>query len=167
MRLEAAELAVQAGQWCGKVRQEEPACAYWLGVGLGLQAMERRSTAMDALPRIEEAFRRAATEAPEMERGGPQRALALLYVRAPGWPTGPGDPELGLEHARMAMAIDPEFPPNLLALAEALAATDDATGSREAYRTARNLAREAASHGEPDAGDWIHEAEAALRAQDR
>jgi tetratricopeptide (TPR) repeat protein len=166
MRLRAAERAVHAGQWCLRIAPEAAACSYWLGAGLGLQARERRSTAMDALPRIVELFRRAASAEPSLEKGSPDRALALLYARAPGWPTGPGDPELALDHARKAVALEPDHPPNQLALAEALAATDEEEGSRAAYELALDLARAAASRGEPDALDWIREAEKALSSGD-
>jgi len=166
MRLEAAQVAVQSGQLCAQAVPGDPACAYWLGVGLGLQAMERRSTALDALPRIEKAFLRAAADAPEMEQGGADRALTMLYARAPGWPTGPGDPDLALEHARKAVAIDGTYPPNLLALGEALAATGDDGGSRATYEEALTLARQWSARGDPDAPDWIRDAESALAGSD-
>jgi tetratricopeptide (TPR) repeat protein len=162
MRLQAAQTTVQAGQLCGEARPEESACAYWLGAGLGLQAQERRSTALDALPRIEEAFTRAAAEAPEMEHGGPHRALALLYARAPGWPTGPGDPDLAVEMARRALELAPDYPPNHLALGEALAAVEEAQESRDAYESALRLATSGPFGGGPDAPDWIREARQAL-----
>lgn len=158
----AARIAVQSAQWCERLDPASPACQYWMGAALGLQARERRSTGLDALPRIEEAFHRAATEEPTLERGGPDRALALLYVRAPGWPTGPGDPDRALEHARRAVSIDPDYPPNHLALGEALAATGEKGPSSEAYRTALDLARERLASGDPDAPEWIRDAEKAL-----
>ena len=158
----AATLAVQSAQWCLRIAPEEAGCHYWLGAALGVQAREKQSTALDALPRIEEAFLVAAGKSPEMDEAGPDRALALLYVRAPGWPTGPGDPERGLEHARKAMKIKPEYPPNLLALAEALSASGDEEGARESYLRALDLARGRSAAGEPDAAEWIHEAETAL-----
>lgn len=167
MRLQAAEMAIQAGQLCRRARPGDPACAYWLGAGLGLQAQERRSTALDALPRIEEAFTRAADLAPEMEHGGPHRALALLYVRAPGWPTGPGDPDLALEHARRAVDLFPEYPPNVLALAEALEAVEEGAKSQEAARRALELARQGVHRSDPGAEDWILEAQARLAGDDR
>ena len=157
-----AVAAVQAAQWCGRLAPGSAACSYWLGAALGLQARERHATALDALPRIEEAFKQAAAREPSYEQGGPDRALALLYLRAPGWPTGPGDPDLGLEHARKAAAREAEYPPNLLALAEALAATGDDAGAGQTRRKALEMARVMKAAGEPDAGDWIREAETTL-----
>jgi tetratricopeptide (TPR) repeat protein len=132
-----------------------------------VQARERRSTGLDALPQIEQAFKRAAVEAPSLEEGGPDRALALLYLRAPGWPTGPGDPDLGLMHARKAVQLSPAYPPNQLALAEALKATGDAEESASTYQRALDLARSRAAARDPDASEWIEEAEKALKGETR
>ena len=157
-----AILAVQSAQWCGRIDPSSPVCDYWLGAALGLQARERQTTALDALPQIEAAFKRAAAGDPRQEDAGPDRALALLYLRAPGWPTGPGDPDLGLQHARKAQEIAPDHPLNLMALGEALGSTDDAAGSRQAWQRALELARERAAQGEPDAPEWIAEIDKAL-----
>jgi tetratricopeptide (TPR) repeat protein len=156
-------LAVQSARWCGKIAPENGACSYWIGAALGMQARERRSTALDALPRILEAFQRAASEEPNLERAGPDRALALLYARAPGWPTGPGSPDLAVQHARKAVSLEPDYPPNQLALAEALATLGEMKASRESYDRALDLARKREAGGEPDAGEWVREAEEALR----
>ena len=155
VREAAAATAIHAAQWCLRIAPGEAACDYWLGAGLGVQARVRASTGYRALPEIEAAFKRAASAAPELEEAGPDRALALLYIQAPGWPAGPGDPELGLEHARKAVAAKPDFPPNLVALAEALAATGRSPASQEAYRRALDRARSLASEGHPDAAEWI------------
>jgi tetratricopeptide (TPR) repeat protein len=161
----AALLAVQAAQWCQRIAPTSPVCQYWLGAALGVQARERSSTALDALPRIEEFFRRAAEADPQIEEGGPFRALALLYARAPGWPTGPGDPERALAEARKAVALRPDYPPNQLALGEALDLNGDAQASHDAYSRALELAKSREATGDPDAAEWIQEAEKALNSK--
>ena len=161
-RVEAAARAVQAGQWCGSRWPEDAACDYWLGAALGVQARERPSTGLSALPEIEGAFKKAAARAPLMEGAGPDRALALLFLRAPGWPTGPGDPDLGLQHARRAVELAPDRPDNQLTLGEALAAKGDADGSRSAYRRALTLAQGIHGAGEAEAREWIEAATKAL-----
>ena len=166
-RRDAATSAVQSAQWCGRIEPDNPACAYWLGAALGVQARERRSTGLDALPLIEQAFKKAADTAPSLEEGGPDRALALLYLRAPGWPTGPGDPDLGLTHARKAVQLSPAYPPNQLALAEALKATGDIEESARTYQRALDLSRSRATARDPDASEWIEEAEQALKGASR
>jgi hypothetical protein len=161
-RQEAATEAVEAAQWCGRKTPGNPECDYWLGAALGVQARERPSTGLKALPQIEELFRRAAQAVPTLDEAGPERALALLYVRAPRWPTGPGNPDLGLSHARAAVELRPEYPPNRLALAEALSATGDRPAGRVEYRHALDLARALADRGDRDAPEWAAEAESAL-----
>jgi hypothetical protein len=158
----AAVLGVQSAQWCLRVAPASAACHYWLGAALGIQARERPSTGLDALPRIEEYFRQAAQEDPALEAGGPHRALALLYARAPGWPTGPGDPERALAEARFAVAIQSDYPPNQLALGETLALNGDPAKAREAFSRALERAKRRQDEGDPDATDWILEAEKAL-----
>jgi hypothetical protein len=164
-RLAAAESAVETVQWCARIAPDDPACSYWLGVALGLQARERPSTALSALPKMIEALGRAASKAPALDHGGPDRALALLYVRAPAWP-GPGDPDRGLEHARKAVAVEGDYPPNLTALAEALFATGSGEEGRAAGATALELARARAAAGDPDARDWVEDAEKAVAGGD-
>ena len=164
-RASAAVLAVQAAQWCQRIAPTSPECDYWLGAALGVQARERSSTALDALPRIEELFQRAAGADPGLEEGGPSRALALLYARAPGWPTGPGDPERALAEARKAVALKPDYPLNQLALGEALDLNGDSRGARDAYSRALDLAKSRQAAGDPDAAEWIQQAEKALRSK--
>ena len=162
IRLQEIVAAVQTAQWCPRRAPEDPRCDYWLAAALGVQARERRSTALDALPKIVELFQRAAEGDPMIEQGGPDRALALTYVRAPGWPTGPGDPDLALEHAHRAVALSPDYPPNQLVLGEALAAAEDTEASRTAYATGLAMARTMEQGGDPDAGAWVETAEKAL-----
>ncbi len=163
-RSQDALRAVHAAQWCARLAPDDPTCDYWLGAALGVQARERPRTGLSALPTIEAAFTRAAAAAPRLERGGPDRALALLYLRAPGWPAGPGDPDLGLEHAQRALALFPEHPPNLLAHGEALAALGRREASREAHEKALQAALALADAGDPDAGEWAAQAQEALGA---
>jgi hypothetical protein len=155
----AAE-AVAAGQRCQQADPGSAPCDYALGVALGLQARERPSTVKEGLAKMAELLRRAAASEPGLDRAGPDRVLALLLVRAPGWPLGPGDPEEGLAAARRAADRAPDHAPNQLALAEALAASGDDAGAREAARRALGLARAAEAAGEPDAPGWGRQARA-------
>jgi hypothetical protein len=159
LRRSAARRAVDAGQVCEQRAPRSSECLYWMAVSLGVQARERRSTGLDAVDLMVERLKAAIEMDPGLDHGGPHRVLALLYLRAPGWPTGPGDPDLGLEDARLALAEAPDYPPNHLCLAEALVATEDPEGGRQAYQVAAELAREWLERGAPDAGEWLEEAE--------
>jgi tetratricopeptide (TPR) repeat protein len=163
-RRDESLLAVQSAQWCLRVAPSNAACHYWLGAALGIQARERSATALDALPRIEELFRQAAEIDPLLDEAGPHRALALLYARAPGWPAGPGDPDRALVEAKEAASLRPDFPPNQLALGEALSKIGERDRAHEAYTRGLDLAKSGPVASDPDAPEWIVEAEEALRS---
>jgi len=84
-----------------------------------------------------------------------------VLIRAPGWPVGPGDSDAGLAAARRAVSLQPDYPPNVLALAEALSKTGDEKGARENYAHARDLAQ--ALPAGPDRDDWLHDAQDGLQ----
>jgi tetratricopeptide (TPR) repeat protein len=155
-RLVASVLGA-AGQ-CQRRAPGTARCDYWEAVGRGLAAREQPTTGLAELPRIVALFRRAEAAQPALEEGGPSRALALLLLKAPGWPLGPGDPEAALEAARRAEAVAPEHPLNQLALAEALSATGDESASRASYARARDLAVRRLAAGDPDGAAWAAQA---------
>jgi hypothetical protein len=161
---ERAAAAVRLGQECLRRAPDAAGCDYALALALGVQARERPGTVREGLELMVEHLRRAASRQPALDDAGPHRVLAILRLRAPAWPLGPGDPEEGLAEARRAVALAPDFPPNQLALAEALAAGGDGEAGREAARRALALAERRAAAGDPDAPGWAEEARAALAA---
>jgi tetratricopeptide (TPR) repeat protein len=156
-----AESAVALGQRCEESAKSAPACDYWLAAALGLQARERAATAHDALPHMIELLRRAKNADPVLDRGGPSRLLAILLLRAPGWPLGPGDPETALAEAQVAVRAGPDYAPNELVLGEALRKNGRAAEARATYAQALRLAQ-AAGETDPDAEGWVAEARKAL-----
>ena len=162
-RTRLAESAVITGQLCQENAPTAPACDYWLAAALGLQARERSATGHDALPRMVDLLRRAIRTDPAIDQAGPHRLLAIVLLRAPGWPMGPGDAEAALPEAQAAARAAPEFPPNQLALGEALKKNGRRADARTAYSQALRLATEAAARGDPDAKGWVDDASAALR----
>jgi hypothetical protein len=161
-RSDLAVSAVQSAQWCQRRQPDLVACDYWLALAVGLQAREVRVTADDGLKKLVAGLERAIDKDPEYDDAGPHRAMALVLLRAPGWPVGPGDVEAGLEQAKKAVTLRPEFPPNLFALGEALAANKDKGGAREAFVKGKALAAALRDSGDPDAPFWIVEADEAL-----
>jgi hypothetical protein len=159
------EQAVEAGQRCVRAAPASADCDYALALALGVQVRERPSTATQGLKVMVELLQKANRLDPRLDRGGPARVLALVLVRAPGWPLGPGDPESGLEAARQAVRLFPDYPANQLALSEALLAAGDQAGSEAAASRGLALARAAAARGERDADDWIRDGEALLAGQ--
>ena len=155
--------AVQICQWCVRRAPENIECTYRLALAIGQQARERSSTALDGLKRMMPLLEQVIARAPTLDAAGGHRVMALVLLRAPGWPTGPGDPDAALEHARKADALVPEDAQNLLALAEALAATDQPEEARKTYARVEAIARAAATAGHPDAPEWADTAARALR----
>jgi hypothetical protein len=98
---------------------------------------------------------------PNYDNAGPSRVKALVLVRAPGWPIGPGDADSGVVAARRAVSLQPDYPPNVLALAEALGKTGDAVGARESYAHARDLASALPPGAQRD--DWLRYANEGLQ----
>jgi len=156
------EAAIEAAQRCERRAPDRPACAYALALALGQQAREKPSTSHDGLDRMVKALKRVAAAEPGLDDGGAERVLALVYLRAPGWPLGPGDADAGLAAARKAVALAPAHPPNLLALAEALARNGRPGEARAVYGQALALAQDRTETGDPDAPEWAAEAERGL-----
>jgi hypothetical protein len=156
--------AVQVCQWCVRRAPSSVECTYRLALAIGQQARERRSTGIDGLKQMMPLLEQVIARAPTLDAAGGHRVMALVLLRAPGWPTGPGDPDAALDHARQADALVPGDAQNLLALGEALAATDHADEARAVYARAESAARARASAGDPDAAEWAESAASALRA---
>lgn len=150
--------AVQLGQRCEQAAPGNPWCAYGLALALGVQAREKPSTARDGLSHMVKRLERVAQTDPSLDRAGPERVLAFVLARSPGWPTGPGDPEAAVESARKATHRDAAYAPNWLALAEAADAIGDAQARRDAAKKALTLADVAARSGEADAAAWQRDA---------
>jgi hypothetical protein len=137
------------------------ACQYGKAVATGLEARVHPARAGGLLGSMLQNLGKAEATDPNYDKAGPARVRALVLIRAPGWPLGPGDIDAGLAAARRAVALQPDYPPNILALAEALSKTGDEKGARENYAHARDLAQSLPSGPERD--DWLHEAEEGLR----
>lgn len=152
--------ALQNAQACLARAPQAASCLYYDGVALGLKARAHPLQASEALKAMLEALSRAEAADSAYDQAGPARVMALVLIKAPAWPLGPGDPETGLAAARRAVALRPDYPPNALALAEALAKTGDAHGAFDTYQHARDLIQ--ALPQSRDRDDWLREADQAL-----
>jgi hypothetical protein len=161
VRGELAEDASRQAQACLALEPQAAACRYGNALALGLEARVHPAHAGELLKEMLADLAAAEAADPGYDEAGPARVRALVLIRAPGWPLGPGDPAAGVVAARRAVSLRPQYPPNLLALAEALAKSGDAQAAREAYQRARAeaLARPAAS----DRDEWLLEADRALQ----
>lgn len=157
-----AEQEVELGQWCQRRAPGNPECDYRLALALGQQARARTSTGRDALGKIVDLLRRAIARVPDLDAAGPHRVLALVLLRAPSWPLGPGDPETALAEARVAVQRFPDAAQNQLVLGEALMANHARDQARAAYGRALALATSAHAAGDAEAGRWLAEARSGL-----
>ena len=162
VRREAAMAAVEGSQWCLQYSPADVGCRYWQAVAIGVQAREKKSTGLDALPRMIELLESVAEEDPTYDHAGAFRVQALVYLRAPEWPTGLGDADEGLDRAERAIAIDDGYAPNWLALGEALRAIEEPEEARKAYKMAEKQASETVAGGSRAAAEWLQEARNAL-----
>ena len=159
-RARLADQAMSYADRCMSMAAQDPACLYGRALALGLQARAHPTSANASLKAMLDALNKADTSDPNYDQAGPARVRALVLLRAPGWPLGPGDSEAALTSARRAVQLHPEFPPNQLALGEALAKAGDANGSRQAYERARDEANGYVANEDRDG--WLREANQAL-----
>jgi hypothetical protein len=160
-RTQLADEASAYAEACLAKAPQAAGCLYGRGLALGLQARAHPTSAGASLKDMLDALSKADAADPKYDQAGPSRVRALVLLRAPGWPLGPGDADSGLAAARRAVELRPQYPPNLLALGEALAKTEDVRGSREAYTRARDAAQ--ALPASEDRDGWLHEADQGLQ----
>ncbi len=161
IRRELASEASADADACLALEPQAVACLYGRAVALGLNARAHPTRAGEYLTSMLDALTRAESADPSYDEAGPARVRALVLIRAPGWPLGPGDADAGLAAARRAVTLRPDYPPNLLALAEALAKTGDAGGALQIYTRARDAAQ--ALPASPDRDEWLHQADQGLQ----
>lgn len=114
----------RSGLAAAKAAARDPAvsaeeAAYYHGVHFGLMLQAEGMTAVGRLPELVALFEKAAAS-PSLDWGGPHRALGMLYLRAPAWPTSVGDLEQALENFETVTRAHPKFPLNQIGYAEAL-----------------------------------------------
>jgi hypothetical protein len=161
LRSELAAEASRDAEACLALEPQAAACLYGRAVALGLGARAHPTRAGELLSAMLDSLTRAEAADPGYDAAGPARVRALVLIRAPGWPLGPGDVDAGLVAARRAVTLQPLYPPNLLALAEALLKTGDGNGARESYARARDAAL--ALPALTDREEWLHEADQGLQ----
>lgn len=156
VRAQLAEDAGRQAEACLTLEPQSAGCLYGHALALGLEARAHPARAGEWLKRMLAELDAAEAADPGYDAAGPARVRALVLARAPGWPLGPGDPAAGVVAARRAVSLRPQYPPNLLALAEALARSGDAPQARVVYQRARDQALALPSSA--DREEWLLEA---------
>jgi tetratricopeptide (TPR) repeat protein len=160
VREQLAAHALAESQACLQLAPQAPACLYYHGVALGLEARAHPLRANELLKSMLEALTAAEAADADYDTAGPERVKALVLVRAPGWPLGPGDVDTAVTEARKAVQLQPQHAPNQLALAEALSKSGDAAAAREAYQRAQAIAQTLPPSVDRD--DWLKQANEGL-----
>ena len=161
IRSELAARAASDAEACLAHDPQAAACLYGRAVARGLNARAHPTHAGEILGSMLADLDHAESADSYYDEAGPARVRALVLIRAPGWPLGPGDPEAGLVAARRAVALRPLYPPNLLALAEALSKNGDGSAARDSYGRARDAAQ--ALPAAADRDQWLRQAEQGLQ----
>jgi tetratricopeptide (TPR) repeat protein len=81
------------------------------------------------------------------EEGAPLRLMAMLYAKAPSWPTSVGDVDLGLEYAQKALDIS-DYPLNHFIMAEVLIQAEEFEDARKELKKVLSA---------PNKGKWAKE----------
>jgi len=112
------------------------------------------------LPEVIESLERAVALDERLLHAAPRLALGAILLKAPPYPTGPGDLDAALENLERAVRLAPRWPENWLFLAEAKLADRDLLGAKRDARRALALC-----DGVPgvEAGAWRAEAKRLLR----
>jgi hypothetical protein len=162
VRTQLADEALAYADACLGKAPQAAACLYGKGLALGLQAQAHHNLhSLELLKSMLESLQAADAANPGYDEAGPARVRAQVLIQAPAWPAGPGDVDAGLESARRAVELRPQYPPNLLVLAEAQAKSGDVAGAHQTYARARDAAEELPA-GEARDG-WIREASQGLQ----
>ena len=136
-RAQLLAAATASAQQCLAQAANDAACPYAQAQVQGLQARERPLQAAGLLKDMLTSLAKAEALDPALDHAGPARLTAVVLLRAPPWPLGPGDVDAGAEAAQRAVKRDPAYPPNLITLAQAQAKRDGAPAARDAVAKAQ------------------------------
>ena len=117
---------------------DDAEAAFLHSLNLGLYVRARGMLAVGRLSELVASLKVAGAK-PTQDDGGPLRVLGLLYVKAPGWPVGPGDLDAALDLLHRAVADYPDHPLNHLYLAYALVDGGERGPARAELVRAREL----------------------------
>ena len=161
-RHELVQQAERDAEACLARAPRSGACEYARALALGVAAREHPMRALGLLKDMLRRLERAEAADPDYDSAGAARVQAQVLAQAPGWPLGPGDGRAALAAAQRAAQRHPEFPPNLLALAQAQAKNGDRDGARASFSRARDAAE--ALPPSADRTEWLEKAQRGLAA---
>ncbi len=140
-RAQLLAAATLSAQQCLAQYPADAACQYAQAQVLGLTARERPLQAAALLKEMLADLAKAEGLDPALDHAGPARLSAVVLMRAPPWPLGPGDVDAALQAAQRAIKGDPTYPPNLITLAQVQVKRDGAPAGRAVYAQAQQAIR--------------------------
>lgn len=120
-RIYFAERGVQYAQTAISAQSSRVEGHYWLGINQGLLATSKHGIRL--APRVREAAEAAIKLDERYDFAGPLRLLGTFFAQAPP-ELSKGDVEQGVRILHRAVELAPEYPQNLLHLADALVKDD-------------------------------------------
>lgn len=93
-------------------------CHYYLAMDYGQLAQAEMLHGLRLVREMEHEFKVAAGLDSQFDFAGPARGLGLLYRDAPGWPISIGSRAKARKFLQQAAALAPNYPENILNLAE-------------------------------------------------
>ncbi len=115
-----ASQGVAACRHALRLDPDSAAAHYFLGLNLGQLAKVYLFKGLSIVSEMEQEFLTARKLDPQFDYGGPDRALGLLYHKAPGWPISLGSETKASRHLSDAVRLRADYPGNRIALAEYL-----------------------------------------------
>ncbi len=104
---------------------------YYMAMNKGQLARSETLGALKLVHEMEHEFLAAAGLDPGADFAGPERGLGLLYRDAPGWPMSIGNRSRARQFLESAVTIEPNYPENILNLAESYLKWGDKAGARK------------------------------------
>jgi hypothetical protein len=147
-RAQLLDAASASARQCLAQAPNDAACPYAQAQVLGLTAREHSLEAPSLLKQMLASLAKAEALDATLDHAGPARLTAVVLLRAPPWPLGPGDVDAALAAAQRAVKRDPGYPPNLIGLAQAQSKADGAPQARATFNQAQQAVQ--AWAGVPD-----------------
>jgi hypothetical protein len=113
------------------------ACPYAQAQVQGLSARATPLAAPSLLKDMLVNLAKAEAQDPGLDHAGPARLSAIVLLRAPPWPLGPGDVDAAVTAAQRAVKREPTYPPNLIALGQAQAKAVGTASARATFASAQ------------------------------
>jgi hypothetical protein len=113
--------ATASARQCLAQAPDSGSCQYAQAQVQGLSARARPLEAPSQLKDMLASLTKAEAQDPGLDHAGPARLSAVVLLRAPPWPLGPGDVDAAVSAAQRAVQREPGYPPNLITLGQAQA----------------------------------------------